>query len=198
LRAPISGQILRVIEESETVVAVGAPIVEIGDTAGDLEIIVELLSADAVKISPGDRVIINKWGGPAPLEGAVERIDPWGFTKFSALGVEEQRVNAIIKFTGDPAARERLGHGFRTEVKIVTWESENALKIPTSAVFRSGEDWAAFEVVRGRARLKKLQLGADNGTEAEIVSGLEEGDRIILYPGNQVVDGARVKERMLD
>jgi len=198
LLAPISGQVLRVIQESETVVAAGAPIVEIGDPAGDLEIVVELLSTDAVRISPGNRVIIDEWGGGAPLEGVVERIEPWGFTKFSALGVEEQRVRAVIQFVGEPSSRERLGHGFRTEVEIVIWEQENALKIPTSAIFRSGAQWAAFVVAGGRAQLTMLELGANNGTEAEVLTGIKEGDLIILYPGNRVSDGARVKRRSLE
>lgn len=198
LRAPISGQVLRVIQESETVLAAGAPIVEIGDPTGDLEIVTELLSTDAVKITPGDRVIIEKWGREETLDGVVDRIEPWGFTKFSALGVEEQRVNAIIRFAGEPAARARLGHGFRTEVRIVTWEDDNALKVPTSAIFRSGETWAAFKVERGRARLTEIDIGHNNGVDAEIMSGLEEGDRIILYPGNRIFDGARVKQREVE
>ncbi len=195
LIAPISGKVLRVIRESETVVAAGSPIVEIGDPKGDLEIVAELLSPDAVRISPGDRVIIEKWGGGGALDGVVDRIEPWGFTKFSALGVEEQRVNAVIQFTGDAAGRERLGHGFRAEVRIVIWENEAALKIPSSAVFRSGGDWAAFQVIRGRARLTELDLGADNGVETEVLGGLRESDRIVIYPGNRVKDGARVKKR---
>lgn len=197
LRAPISGRILRVMQESETVVPAGAPILEIGDPLGDLEIVAELLSTDAVKVSPGDRVIIEKWGGEPPLEGVVEKIEPWGFTKFSALGVEEQRVNTIINFTGEEAMRKRLGHGFRVEVKVVIWEDENALTIPSSAIFREGDQWAVFKVQNGRARLTEIEIGRNNGVEADIVSGLSEGDQIILYPGSRVSDGARVKQRTL-
>ncbi|WP_428408471.1 efflux RND transporter periplasmic adaptor subunit [Hyphococcus sp.] len=198
LRAPISGRILRVMQESETVMPAGTPILEIGDPLGDLEIVAELLSTDAVKVSPGDRVIVEKWGGEPALEGRVERIEPWGFTKYSALGVEEQRVNAIIQFAGAEDARERLGHGFRVEVRIVVWEDENALTIPSSAVFRSGDNWAVFAVDRGRARLHIIEAGRNNGIVTEVRSGLEEGDAIILYPGNRVSDGARVKQRALE
>lgn len=197
LRAPISGRILRVIQESETIVQAGAPVLEIGDPGGDLEIVAELLSTDAVSANAGDRVIIDKWGGGAPLDGAVERIEPWGFTKFSALGVEEQRVNAIIRFTGDESARAGLGHGYRAEVRIVIWEDDDALKVPASALFRSGDSWAVFRVENGRARLTEIRIGESNGSEAAILEGLSEGDDVILYPGNQIADGARVKQRSL-
>ena len=198
LRAPVSGSILRVFQESEGVVAAGTPIVEIGDAANDLEIVAELLSTDAVKVSAGDRVIIDKWGGDEPLHGVVERVEPWGFTKFSALGVEEQRVNTIIRFSDPPAALRALGHGYRVEVQIVTWENETALRAPSNAVFRTQEDWAVFKVARGRARLTRVSLGRNNGVTAEILDGLGEGDKVVLYPGNQVVDGRRVKARDLD
>ncbi len=197
IKAPISGCVLRVMQESETIIPAGAPILEIGDPSGDLEIIAELLSTDAVKASPGDRVIIEKWGGGDALDGVVERIEPWGFTKFSALGVEEQRVNVIIRFTGSPETHQKLGHGYRTEIKIVTWENDNALKALSSAIFRTGKDWAVFKVVNGRARLTIVDIGQNNGVEAEILSGLNEGDEIVLYPGNQVSDGGRVKQRAI-
>ncbi len=197
LRAPISGRVLRLIQESETVVQAGAPVLEIGDPSGDLEVVAELLSTDAVKAKPGDRVIIEKWGGGTPLDGVVERIEPWGYTKFSALGVEEQRVNAIVRFAGDENTRSPLGHGYRAEVRIVIWEDDDALKVPSSALFRSGEKWSVFKVENGRARLAELELGQNNGSEAEIISGLAEGDRVILYPGNQITDGVRVKKRAL-
>jgi HlyD family secretion protein len=192
---PISGRILRVLQESETVIAAGAPILEVGDPASDLEIVAELLSTDAVKVSPGDSVIIEKWGGDVPLHGVVERVEPWGFTKFSALGVEEQRVNVVINITDKPEMRSRLGHGFRVEVKIITWQDDNALKLSSSAVFRSGEDWAVFKVRNGRAQLTKIELGRNNGVEVEIIEGLRDGDTIVLYPGNRIFDGARVKRR---
>lgn len=198
LRAPISGRILRVMQESETVLPAGTPILEIGDPLGDLEIVAELLSTDAVKVSPGDRVIIDKWGGEPPLEGSVEKIEPWGFTKYSALGVEEQRVNAVIQFVGAEDSRERLGHGFRVEVRIVIWESDDALIIPSSAAFRSGDGWAVFAVQHGRARLTPIETGQNNGILTQVLGGLEAGDKIILYPGNRVTEGARVKQRALE
>jgi HlyD family secretion protein len=197
LRAPISGRVLRVIQESETVLQAGAPVLEIGDPRGDLEVVAELLSTDAVKVQAGDRVIIQKWGGDKPLEGVVERIEPWGYTKFSALGVEEQRVNAIIRFSGDGSARSPLGHGYRAEVRIVVWEDVDALKVPASALFRSGDKWSVFKVTNGRAQLIDIEIGESNGSEAATMSGLSEGDEVILYPGNQIIDGARVKKRAL-
>lgn len=195
--APISGCVLRVIQESEMVLPIGAPILEIGNPRSDLEIVAELLSTDAVKASPGDRVIIEKWGGEGALEGEIERIEPWGFTKFSALGVEEQRVNAIIKFVGEESAHDDLGHGYRTEVRIIVWEDENALVVPASALFRSNGDWAVFKLHNGKAELTVIQVGQNNGTEAAVLDGLANGDIVILYPGSQLSDGTRVKKRAL-
>ena len=195
LHAPITGRVLRVMQESETVINAGGAILEIGDPAGDLEIVAELLSSDAVKISPGHRVIIEKWGGPDALEGVVKRVEPLAFTKFSALGVEEQRVNTVIDILSPTAMRESLGHGFRVEVQIVTWEDDSALRAPASAIFRTGADWSVFEVVNGRAKLTPVVIGQNNGVEVEILSGLEDGARIILYPGAQVRDGSRVAQR---
>ena len=197
LHAPISGRVLRVIQESETVLQAGAPVLEIGDPLGDLEVIAELLSTDAVKVRKGNRVIIDKWGGADPLEGVVERIEPWGYTKFSALGVEEQRVNTVIRFSGEESARSALGHGYRTEVRIVIWEDENALIVPASALFRTGDKWSVFKSTKGKAELVNIEIGESNGSAAVVQSGLSEGDMVILYPGNQIVDGARVKRRTL-
>ena len=195
--APISGHVLRVIQQSETTLPAGAPIMEIGDIHSDLEAVVELLSTDAVKASPGDRVIIEDWGGLEPLNAVVERVDPWGFTKFSALGVEEQRVNAVIRFNDDRERQERLGHGFRVEVRIVVWEDEDALIVPSSALFRDGEAWSVFVVEDGEARLRQVDLGRDNGIEAEIRGGLEEGERVILYPSSGLSEGSRVTQRVI-
>lgn len=170
----------------------GQPIIEVGDPHEDLEIVAELLSSDAVNVTPGNRVIIGKWGGEAAIDGVVERIEPLGFTKISALGVEEQRVNTIIDF----AARnddERLGDGFRVEVRIVVWENAAALKVPASALFRVGGDWAVFKVERGRARRTVIEIEKNNGIEAQVIAGLDEGDSIVLFPGGSLEDGARVK-----
>jgi HlyD family secretion protein len=198
LTAPVSGRILQVMQKSETTLAAGAAILEIGDISDDLEIIVELLSTNAVQVSTGDRVIVEKWGKPYPLNGIVERVEPWGFTKYSALGIEEQRVNAIIKFTDPPEKRESLGHGFRVETRIVVWESEDVLTVPASALFRQKAQWAVFAVVEGRAQLRPLEIGRSNGVVAEVLGGLDAGDEIILYPGPGVTDGAPVAQRRID
>ncbi len=195
LLAPISGRVLRVLQESEATLPVGKAIMEIGDISNDLEIVAELLSTDAVRVSVGNRVIIKNWGGANDLNGIVERVDPWGYTKFSALGVEEQRVHAIIKFTDPPEHRQNLGHGFRVETRIVIWEDKNALVMPSSALFRNNGDWAAFVVEDGRASLKYIKIGHNNGTQAEILGGIEAGSEVVLFPGSGLRDGIRVKRR---
>nr|WP_321443742.1 HlyD family efflux transporter periplasmic adaptor subunit [uncultured Cohaesibacter sp.] len=198
LKAPTTGRILRIIQESETTLSAGTPIMEIGNIENDLEVVVELLSTDAVQVSPGDRVIIDDWGGEATLSGVVERIDPWGFKKFSSLGVEEQRVKAIIQFTGPRANRQRLGHGYRVEVRIVIWESKDALIIPSNALFRDGADWAVFKVIDGKAQQNRVTIGRDNGIKAQILDGLSEGDQIILYPSAGISNGTKVAEREIE
>lgn len=198
LTAPVSGRVLQVMQKSATTLAAGTPILEIGDISNDLEVVVELLSTDAVQVSAGNRVIIEKWGGPYPLSGIVERVEPWGFTKFSALGVEEQRVKGIIKFTDPLERRESLGHGFRVETRIVVWETEDTLTVPSSALFREKGGWAVYTVTDGRANFKSIEIGRSNGVRAEILSGLEAGDRIILYPGPGITAGTRVAQRQLN
>lgn len=195
LEAPITGRVLRVIQESETTVSPGQAILEIGDVSNDLEVIAELLSTDAVQVETGDKVIIDNWGGEAPLEGIVERVEPWGFTKFSALGVEEQRVNTIIRFTDPLEARSKLGHGYRVEVRIVVWEKDDALTVPTSALFRYDGGWAVFAVDGGRADLTPVQVVRNNGEVAAISEGLQAGQTVILYPAADIEDGNRVKAR---
>ncbi|MEQ9316136.1 MAG: HlyD family efflux transporter periplasmic adaptor subunit [Henriciella sp.] len=191
LEAPFTGRVLRVIEESETTLIPGQPIIEIGDVSNDLEVIAELLSSDAVQIEPGDRVIIDNWGGEVPLSGIVERIEPWGFTKFSALGVEEQRVNTIIRFTHPIEERRALGHGYRVEVRIVVWEEEAALTVPSAALFRLDGGWAVFTLSNGRVRLRRVEVTRNNGELAAISSGLEAGVEVVLYPGQDLADGMR-------
>lgn len=202
LYAPVSGRVLRVIQESETTLAAGMPIMEIGDIENDLEIIAELLSTDAVRVSVGNPVIITNWGGAAPLQGVVERVEPWGFTKYSALGVEEQRVNTIVRFAGDDKARRALGHGFRVEVQIVVWQDEAALTVPSSALMRNSqsgvEGWAVFLNDNGRARLRPVDVGRNNGLVAEVKSGLEEGDTVVLFPTPELVDGTAIDKRLVD
>jgi HlyD family secretion protein len=195
LTAPISGRILRVIQESETVIAAGAPILEIGNISNDLEVVVELLSTDAVQVSEGNRVLIRKWGGVNILNGVVERVEPWGFTKVSALGVEEQRVKSVVRFTDAAAKRRNLGHGFRVETRIVIWEAKDALVVPSSALFRQGGEWAVFVVDGGRAKLTKLQIGRNNGTLAEVKGGVTAGATVILYPGPSLIEGQKVERR---
>jgi HlyD family secretion protein len=195
IHAPASGRVLRLIQQSETTLPAGSPILEIGNVEHDLEILVELLSTDAVRVLPGQRVLIADWGGETDLDGVVERVDPWGFTKFSALGVEEQRVNSVIRFA-DPGERPQgLGHGYRVVVRIVIWENDHALVVPSSALFRDGDDWAVFAVRSGRARRVRVEIDRNNGLQAHIVSGLEEGDRVVLYPSSAIFEGAAVVAR---
>jgi HlyD family secretion protein len=198
IRAPISGRVLRVLQQSETTLAAGAPILEIGNIDKDLEVVVELLSMDAVKVKPGDRVIIADWGGPETLDGVVERIDPWGFTKYSALGVEEQRVNAVVRFADAGKRPAGLGHGFRVEARIVVWEDDNALIVPSGALFRDGSSWAVFVVKDGKTTRRRVEIGHDNGVQAEVKSGLKPGDRVVLYPSSGITDGAAVARRTIE
>ncbi|HSQ69671.1 MAG TPA: HlyD family efflux transporter periplasmic adaptor subunit [Steroidobacteraceae bacterium] len=194
VRSPVSGRVLRVRHESESVVSSGTPLVDIGDPLR-LEIVADLLSTEAVKVEPGQRVLIDSWGGDGALEGVVRRVEPFGFTKVSALGVEEQRVNVIIDFTEPPERWQRLGHGYRVEPRIVLWESDDVLKVPLSSLFRSGERWAVFVARGGRARLTEVGLGHENGLEAEILGGLEEGALVVLHPSDRVSDGERIEQR---
>lgn len=198
ITAPVSGRILRVIQKSETSLTAGSPIIEIGNVSNDLEVVAELLSTDAVQVSSGDRVIIDNWGGPYPLNGVVDRVEPWGFTKYSALGVEEQRVNVIIKFVDPLEKRQSLGHGYRMETRIVIWELKKTLTIPASALFRLKDGWAAFRVEGSRARLTPVEIGQNNGMKAQVLSGLNPGDKLVLYPGASLSDGTRVTQREIE
>lgn len=198
LHSPIDGRILQVIQQSETTLPAGAPILEIGDVQSDLEIVVELISTDAVRVSKGDRVIIEDWGLPNPLTGSVTRIEPYGFTKFSALGVEEQRVLVIIGFDEDQNAREKLGHGYRVETRIIVWEKENVLTLPASALFRIADKWAVYTVVGGLVETRTLRIGQSNGFSAQILDGLTEGDTVVLYPSAGLTDGMKVTQRIVD
>ncbi len=198
LYAPANGRILRIMQQSETTLPAGTPIMEIGNVGNDLEVIVELLSTDAVQVSAGDRAIIDDWGRPNTLMGKVERVDPFGISKFSALGVEEQRVTAVIRFTGPPEAHQGLGHGFRVETRIVVWEDPDTLIVPSSALFRSGGDWAVFRVEGGTARLLTITLGRNNGTEAQVLDGLVEGDQVVLFPSSGLTDGMHVAQRKVE
>ncbi len=174
------------------VVRSGTPLIEVGNLQ-DLEIEIDLLSSDAVRVRPGAKVLLEHWGGPTPLEARVRLIEPSGFTKVSALGVEEQRVNVIADFVEPPAKRPRLGDGFRVEARVVEWETDEALTVPAGALFRSGEGWAVFTVEQGRARLTPVQVGHHNGRQVEILAGLRAGHPVIVHPSDQVRDGSRVR-----
>ncbi|MEM9902392.1 MAG: HlyD family efflux transporter periplasmic adaptor subunit [Pseudomonadota bacterium] len=197
LYAPIDGRILRIIQQSETILPAGAPVMEIGDITSDLEVVVDLLSSDAVQVRPGDRVMIEDWGGSATLTGYVTRVDPFGFTRFSALGVEEQRVGVTVGFESPPAKRTSLGHGFRVETRIVVWEVEDTLIVPTSALFRDGEAWAVFRVEDGRAVQRPVEVGRMNGTQAEVLSGLAAEETVVIYPSAGLQNGMQIAPRLL-
>jgi HlyD family secretion protein len=192
IKAPASGRVLRVFEENSRVVAAGTPLLEIGDPA-DLEVVVEVLSRDGAAIAPGTKVELEQWGGGEPLLGRVRLVEPAAFTKISALGVEEQRVNVIADLVTPPEKRAGLGDNFRVEARIVVWEAAHALKVPAGALFRQGEQWAAFVVAGGRAHLRPVKAGRSSGTETQVLEGLKEGEQVILYPGSRVRDGQRVK-----
>lgn len=194
VRAPVGGRVLRVLHESESVVPAAEPILEIGDPR-DLEIEVDLLSRDAVRVREGAPVLIEDWGGDATLAGRVRRVEPYGFTKISALGIEEQRVNVIIDFTDPPERWRPLGHGYRVETRIVVWQEADVLKVPLGALFRRGDDWAVFVESEGRARLRRVAIGHGNSREAEVLDGLAEGERVVLHPSDRVGDGARLIAR---
>lgn len=195
IRAPVSGTVLQVVRESEAVVPAGAPVIEIGNPHGDLEVVVDLLSADAVRVRPGALVHIEGWGGNRPLTGRVRRIEPFGFLKISALGVEEQRVNVRIDLVGDPASWARLGHGYRVDAAIVTDRAERVLRVPTSALFRDGRRWAVFVNERGRARLRPVELGLMNESHAEVRGGLNGNEEVVLFPSETVRNGVRLFRR---
>lgn len=191
VRAPVSGQVLRVLHESEGVVRAGEPLIEIGDPA-DLEIVVDLLSSDAVKVAAGQRVFVTEWGGPDGLEGRLRRVEPYGFTKVSALGIEEQRVNAIIDLVSPQSHWGTLGHGYQVTTHIVISEGE-ALIAPLTALFRRGNQWTTFVVSEGRARAQALVVGRLNTESAEILEGLAAGDQLVAHPSDRVTDGVLVE-----
>ena len=198
LYAPADGRILRIMQESETTLPAGAPIMEIGDVESELEVVVELISSDAVQVEVGDPVLLVDWGGQQDLEGEVSRIDPFAITRVSALGVEEQRVPVTITITSPSEMRTALGHGYRVEVRIVVWQASDAVLAPASALFRSGADWAVFVAEDGRAVLRTVEIGHNNGITAEVLGGLEPGTRIVLYPSAAVSDGTRIRQRTLE
>ena len=192
--APLSGVVLKRHLESAQVVPPGTPLVEIGDPQR-LEVVADLLSADAVKVAAGAEVLLEQWGGTQPLTGHVRRVEPAGFTKVSALGVEEQRVNVVIDLDGADEAAFALGDAYRTEVRIVVWRGADVVTVPTGALFRRGDGWAVFVVERGRARERAVRLGQRSGREAQVLDGLAAGDHVVLYPPDTLEDGAKVVPR---
>ncbi|UCC14670.1 MAG: efflux RND transporter periplasmic adaptor subunit [Gammaproteobacteria bacterium] len=194
INAPVSGRVLAVIRESEGVVAAGQSLVEIGDPEA-LEVEVDVLSMDAVKIAVGTRVRFLRWGGQAPLEGVVRVVEPTGFTKISALGVEEQRVLVISDITSPRQEWQRLGDGYRVEASFILWEASDVLQVPTSAVFRHGGGWAVFVADGGRVSIRPVSPGRRSGLAVQILDGLEDGEAVIVHPSDDVADGARIRIR---
>lgn len=192
--APVAGVILKRLRESEGPVIAGAPLVEVGDPR-HLEVVSDLLSTDAVRIKPGMRVIVDQWGGDRPLAARVRLVEPGGFTKVSALGVEEQRVNVIMDFDAPEDAWRALGDAYRVGVRIVVWEAADVVKVPAGALFRSGDAWAAFVIEAGRARRAIVDLGQRTAEEAEVRGGLTVGQLVVLYPPDTLAEGARVVTR---
>jgi HlyD family secretion protein len=191
LRAPLDGRVLRVPDRSERVVAAGAPILTLGDPRG-LEVVIDLLTTDAVKVRPGMPVLLEGWGGDRPLRAQVRVVEPLAFTKVSALGVEEQRVNVIADFVDPPGA---LGDAFRVEARVVLWRGENVLKVPVSALYRRGDAWTVFVVEGGRARAREIELAHRGALEVEVVKGLQDGETVVRHPSNELADGRRVAMR---
>ena len=196
VRAPASGSVLSVINESAGVIAEGTPLMSIGDPHA-IEVVVDLLSREAVRAKPGDRVEIVRWGGDAPLIGHVERVEPFGRLKISALGIEEQRVNLIIAFDAASVPRAaRLGHGYQVDANVILWSRADAIRVPIGALFRGADGgWRVFVLERGRAREQAVRIGHINDEFGEVLDGLSDGQPVILNPGSDLADGARVKPR---
>jgi HlyD family secretion protein len=190
--APTGGRVLRVFEENARVVSAGTALLQIGDPS-DLEVVIEVLSRDGAAIAPGTRVELDQWGGAQTLAARVRLVEPAAFTKVSALGVEEQRVNVIADLESPPDQRPSLGDRFRVETHIVLWETNRTLKVPAGALFRQGQDWAAFVVSDGRARLRTVRVGRTSGTEMQVLDGLGDQDVVIVHPGDRVRPNLRVQ-----
>ncbi len=195
LTAPVDGVVLKRVRESESAVMAGEPLIEIGNPVTDLEIVSDLLSTDAVRVKPGAKVRVEQWGGDRALAATVRRVEPSGFTKISALGVEEQRVNVVMDFNDPADAWAALGDGYRVEVRIVIWEAADVVKVPTSALVREGGTWAVFTVDGGHIKKVAVVVGQRNSEEAEIRSGLDAGRPVVVHPSDRVSDGALVEVR---
>lgn len=191
--APASGRVLKIIQDSETTVLPGTPLVDIGNPL-DLEVVADLLSTDAVQIKAGAPARIDGWGGQ-PIAGTVVRVDPAGFLKVSALGLEEQRVRVTIDFSDPPEKWSTLGHDYRVVVHVTTWSAAESLTVPVSALFRKGDQWAVFADENGRAKTVPVRIGHRNSRTAEALSGLATGDRVVLHPSDRITDGTRIAQR---
>ncbi len=194
IHSPVDGRVLRILHKSESIVPVGTALVEIGDPA-DLEVNIEMLSTNAVKVKVGDQALIKRWGGTEDIKARVKLIEPSGFTKISALGVEEQRVNVILSFIDPIEKWQSLGDAFRVEAAIIIDRAENVLLIPLSALFRQNEIWSVFKVVDGKVVLQNVEVGRTNDRMVEIKQGLALGENIITHPGNKINEGVRVERR---
>lgn len=194
VRAPVSGVVLAIGRKSEGVIAAGSPVLTLGDPRS-LEVAVDVLSSDAVQIRPGMPVRLARWGGPRPLQARVRTVEPAGFTKVSALGVEEQRVWVIADIVSPRAQWHSLGDGYRVDASFVLWRGKNVLQVPASAVFRQNGGWAVFLVQAGRLQLRPVRIDHSSGLETQIVSGLKPGDVVVVHPGNQLEAGTRVRPR---
>ncbi len=196
VRAPASGEVFSVINESEGVITEGTPLVTLGNPSS-IEVVVDLLSREAVRVTPGDRVEITQWGGPDALVGKVERVEPFGELRISALGIEEQRVNVIVGFDADPASQAaRLGHGYQIDATIELWRDNDTLRLPIGSLFRGPNgEWQVFAVIDGRARVTTVELGQLNDEHAQLLSGLDDGAVVIINPGSMIEDGMRVAMR---
>jgi HlyD family secretion protein len=191
IRSPVKGQVLRIVEKSERVVAAGDPLLTLGDPA-KIEVVVDVLSSEAVKVAPGMPALLENWGGEGPLRATVRLVEPYAFTKISALGIEEQRVNIVLDLD---ERHERLGDGYRVDARIIVWQKLDALKAPTSAVFRYGNGMAAFVLENDRVRRRTVNVGQRGTLELEVLDGLDEGERVVTHPPNELGDGTRVTSR---
>jgi len=192
--SPVNGTVFRVYRESEGAVNAGEPLIDVGDLK-NLEVRVEVLSSDAVKIKKGTEIVFQRWGKEEPLNGRVRIVEPAGFTKISSLGVEEQRVLVIADITSPPDQWSALGDGFRMEAHFIVWKAQNILQVPASSLFRSGKDWAVFVADGGRARKRVVTIGHRNGLAAEILSGLEENEKVLAYPDDAISEGTKIRQK---
>jgi HlyD family secretion protein len=194
IASPVGGRVLKVLQQSEGAVLPGAPLLELGDPS-HLEVVVDVLTSDAVRVAPGARATLERWGGERPLAAHVRLVEPAAFPRVSALGVEEQRVNVVLDLDEPESARAGVGDGFRVEARIVVWEKPDVVRVPEGALMRHDGGWAVFAVRGDRVALTSAEMGRRNGTEGEVLRGLEPGDRVVVHPSDRVVDGARVRAR---